>query len=164
MKRLLPGVWLAVALLSPSVSGGTYKVPDEKPIVSIRIPDNWKTRTTEEYVEAISPDGALQVLVIPAEVHKINESIGEVMRYLRGKTGVIVNAESVHEESTKINQVAARSVSWDGKDQKGDVKITFTVLSLAKREPLLFASWGAPQAAEMHRFILKKMLESIKKV
>jgi hypothetical protein len=154
--------FLCAILITPAFSA-THKIPTDDPIATIQIPDKWQSKEVGEGVEANSPDGAVYILVIPSESNKVNESMGEAMRYLRGKGGITVKSDSVKHEQGKLNGMETRKVSWEGKDMKGDVKIRFTIVSIAEKTPLLVAYWGSPKAEKKHEAALDKILRSIKK-
>jgi hypothetical protein len=148
--------------LATSSFAAIHKVPRDEPMATVQVPDKWKTKELGEGVEASSPDGAISFLVIPAEGMKVAESVGEVMRYLRNRDGITVRADSIKNEQGKLNGVATKTMSWQGKDRKGDVEIRFVILLLADNKPLIAAYWGSPEAEKKHETELKKMLESIK--
>jgi hypothetical protein len=157
-SAFLCGVLVATAF------SATHKVPADDPIATIQIPDKWQSKEVGEGVEATSPDGAVRFLVMPVEANKIAESMGEAMRYLRNRDGITVKSDSVKHEQGKLSGMETSNVSWQGKDMKGDVKIRFTVVSIAEKQPLLVAYWGSPEAEKKHEAELNKILESIKKV
>ena len=154
--------FLCVVLVTPAFSA-THKVPADDPIATIQIPDKWQSKEVGEGVEATSPDGAVHLLVMPVEANKIAESMGEAMRYLRNRDGITVKSDSVKQEQGKLSGMETRNVSWQGKDMKGDVKIRFTIVSIAEKQPLLVACWGSPEAEKKHEAELNKILQSIKK-
>ena len=154
--------FLCAVLVTPAFSE-THKVPADDPIATIQIPNKWQSKEVGEGVEANSPDGALHFLVLPVEANKIAESMGEAMRYLRNRDGITVKSESLKQEKGNLRGMETRNVSWQGKDMKGDVKIRFTIVSIAEKQPLLVAYWGSPEAEKKHEAELNKILQSIKK-
>ena len=154
--------FLCAVLVTPAFSE-THKVPADDPIATIQIPNKWQSKEVGEGVEANSPDGALHFLVLPVEANKIAESMGEAMRYLRNRDGITVKSDSLKQEKGKLHGMETRNVSWQGKDTKGDVKIRFTIVSIAEKQPLLVAYWGSPEAEKKHEAELNKILQSIKK-
>jgi hypothetical protein len=154
--------FLCAVLVTPAFSA-THKVPADDPIATIQIPNKWQTKEYEERVEANSPDGAVHFLVMPVERNKIAESMGEAMRYLRNRDGITVKSDSVKHEQGKLSGMETRTVSWQGKDMKGDVKIRFAIVSIAEKQPLLVAYWGSPEAEKKHEAELNKILQSIKR-
>jgi hypothetical protein len=153
---------LCAVLVTPAFSE-THKVPADDPIATIQIPNKWQSKEVGEGVEANSPDGALHFLVLPVEANKIAESMGEAMRYLRNRDAITVKSESLKQEKGNLRGMETRNVSWQGKDMKGDVKIRFTIVSIAEKQPLLVAYWGSPEAEKKHESELNKILQSIKK-
>jgi hypothetical protein len=142
----------------------THKVPEEEPLVTIEIPDEWKTKEVGECIQATAPDDPLHVMVVPPEGSKIAETMGEVMRYIRNTGGIKVKPESIRQdEPWKLNDMEMKQISWQGQDKTGDVKIQFTIVSFAPRKAVLVAWWGSPKAEEKHAAKLKKILQSIKK-
>src|SRR3989442_12455645 len=101
---------LFLALAAPAFSA-THKIPADEPMATIVIPDKWTTKAHGEFVETTSPDGALNFLVMPAERHKILESVAEAMRYLRGKSGIIVRDDSRKDEQETLNGMEVRNIS-----------------------------------------------------
>ena len=154
--------FLCAVLVTPAFSE-THKVPTDDPIATIQIPNKWQSKEVGEGVEANSPDGALHFLVLPVEANKIAESMGEAMRYLRNRDAITVKSESLKQEKGNLRGMETRNVSWQGKDMKGDVKIRFTIVSIAEKQPLLVAYWGSPEAEKKHEAELNKILQSIKK-
>ena len=154
--------FLCAVLVAPAFSE-THKVPADDPIATIQIPNKWQSKEVGEGVEANSPDGALHFLVLPVEANKIAESMGEAMRYLRNRDAITVKSESLKQEKGNLRGMETRNVSWQGKDMKGDVKIRFTIVSIAEKQPLLVAYWGSPEAEKKHEAELNKILQSIKK-
>jgi len=154
--------FLCAVLVTPAFSA-THKVPADNPLATIQISNKWQTKEYGERVEATSPDGALHFLVMPVEANKISESMGEAMRYLRNRDGITVKSDSLKQEQGKLSGMETRNVSWQGKDMKGDVKIRFTIVSIAEKQPLLVAYWGSPEAEKKHEAELNKILQSIKK-
>jgi hypothetical protein len=154
---------LICVLLATSAFSATHKVPEDQPIVTIEIPDDWQTKEVGESVLATAPGDPIHVLIVPPEGSKIAETMGEAMRYIRGTSGIVVDPHSVKNEPGKLNDMEVRHVSWDAKDKNGDVKIRFTIVSLAEKKSVLVACWGSPNAEQKHEADLKKILHSIKK-
>jgi len=162
MRKFIVSVLLCTASTAPANSA-THKVPRDEPIASVAIPDKWQTKEVGEAVQAASPDGAVSLLVMPAEPGQIAESMGEAMRYLRNRGGVTVKTDTRKDESGKLNGMEMRNVSWQGKDSKGEVTIRFSIVSITDNKPLLVVYWCSPEAEKKHRHGLNKMLQSIKK-
>ena len=150
------------ALLATPAFSATHKVPEDDPLVTIEIPDKWQTKEVGESVQATAPDDPVHVLIVPPEGSKIAETMGEAMRYIRNTGGIVVRADSIKKEPGKLNGLDTQQLSWEGKDKNGDVKIQFTIVSLAERKSVLVARWGSPKGEQKYEADLKKILQSIK--
>jgi hypothetical protein len=150
-------------LLVTSAVAATHKVPEDEPIATVVIPNKWQIKQIGEAIDARSSDGTLHFLVTPVEGRKVAETMGEVMRYIRGSAGIVVKPESRKNEAGNINGIDVQHATWQGKNKSSDVTIRFTVFSLNDDKRLLAASWGPPATEKKYRADLKKMLESIKK-
>lgn len=163
MRRYLLGALIGAAVVT-SGSAATHRVPEDESIAQIDFPENWPAKTHDEFIEAVSPSGGVHVLVTAAEGTKVNESMGEIMRHVRDEGGIVFKSETIQEKPITINGNQFKTVSWEGKDQKGAVKITFTILPMPGRSPLLFACWASPQEEQKNQPVIRKMLESIRKI
>jgi DNA polymerase I-like protein with 3'-5' exonuclease and polymerase domains len=163
MGKFLFGAVLCVGLVAPTFAG-THKVPPDEPIVTVQVPDKWKTTERGEHIEAVSPDGAVSFLVMTAEAKKINEAMGEAMRYLRNKGGITVRADSVKHETGQLNGMDVKNISWQGKNQKGDVTINFKIMSVPEGKPVIVAYWASLEAEKKHQKELNKMMQSITRI
>lgn len=162
MRKFILHASLCAGLLA-SALGRTYKVPRDEPLAVVQIPQGWQTKEHDEFVESSSPDGRLRFLVLRPEANKIRESMGEVMRHIRNTGGITVKADSVHKEAGELNGMDAQHISWEGTDNNGEVKIRFSIVSIAQNRILLVAFWGSPAAKKEYHAELNKMLKSIKK-
>ena len=163
MRKFLFGALLCAGLLAAALAG-THKVPPDEPIVTVQVPDKWQTTEHGEHIEAVSPDGTVSCLVMSAEAKKINEAMGEAMRYLRNKGGITVKGESMKREEGQLNGMDVKNVSWLGKNQKGDVKISFKIMSVPEGKPVIVVYWASPDAEKKHQKELNKMLQSITRI
>ena len=130
---------ICVLLATPAFSA-THKVPEDEPIVTIEIPDDWPTKEVGESLQATAPGDPVHILVVPPEGSKVAETMGEAMRYIRNTGGIVVRADSIKKEPGKLNGLDTQQLSWEGKDKNGDVKIQFTIVSLAQRKSVLVSS------------------------
>ena len=155
-------IFVSAVLLTPAYAG-LHKVPDEEPLITIDIPDEWQTKEVGESIQATVPGDSFHFMVVPPEGTKVAETMGEAMRYIRNSSGIMVKADSIKNETGKLNDMEVRHVFWEGKDKNGSVNIQFTIVFLTARKAVLLASWGPPEAEQKHKEALKKIFQSIKK-
>jgi hypothetical protein len=141
----------------------TFTVPPDSPVATVRVPDEWPVTERGETFEGNSPDHALHFLVVRPEDKKVNEAIGEVMRYVRNTGAIRLDGTSVKRESEELNGMKVHRVSWSGKNQAGEVEISFRVISVTENQLLLVAFWGSPSAEKKHHLEVTEILNSIRK-
>jgi hypothetical protein len=141
---------------------GNHNVPPDEPIASVSIPDKWDTKEVGERVEAVSPEAAVRFVIIPVERGKTAETVGELMRYIRNRDGVVVDANSRRSDSGKLNAADVRYISWQGKAQAGKIDIKFVILTIAENQPLVAVYWGTSDAVEKYRGPLDRILGSVR--
>ena len=163
MREAFLGLLLWAGLVTPVV-GGTHQVPQDESIASVVIPDKWQTQDFEDRVQTASPDGALRLMILQPEGTKVADAMGEVMRHIRNTGGIVVRDDSPKPEPGQLNGMEVRNISWQGKDAKGDVGITFSVVSVADKKPLLVAWRGSPAAQRKYRGELDRILKSLKRL
>src|SRR5437773_1799639 len=116
---MLNFVILLCALLATPVFATVHKVPEEEPLITVEIPDDWQTKEVGESVQATAPADPVHVLIVPPEGSKIAETMGEAMRYIRNTGGIVVKADTIKNEPGKLNGMEVRHISWDAKDKNG---------------------------------------------
>jgi len=140
---------------------GIYRVPDDEPVISVKIPEKWKVQEHDEFVEGTSPDGAMHVLALGVEGTKVAESLGEGLRYIRNTNGIVIKADSARHETTTLKGKPLRTISWDGRDRKGDIKLHCHVVSGKNGKPALLFFWGTPEAEKKYQRDSKQVLETV---
>jgi len=142
-------------------AAGTYPVPEDEPVVSAKIPEKWKVQQHDEFIEGTTPDGTLHVLVLAVEGKKVAESLGEGIRYIRGTGAIVVKSGTAKHESTTLNSKPLRSVSWDARDAKGEIKLRCHVIPGKEGRPVLLFFWGTPEADKKYDKEQRQILETI---
>jgi hypothetical protein len=141
----------------------TFNVPPESPFATMRVPDEWEVTERGETFEGISPDHGMHFVVVRPEDKKASEAIGEVLRYVRNTGAIRLDGSSVKRGSDELNGMKVHRVSWSGKDQAGEVNITFRVISVTENQLLLIAFWGSPGAERKHQVEVAEIVSSVKK-
>jgi hypothetical protein len=161
MQRFALAVLISVSLPLSSFAG-THKVPQEKTIATVTLPDAWKANDYDEGVEVNSDDGEVYLAVEATDAKGVKASMEAAMKYLT-KKGVTVDADSAKQEEGKLNGMEAVDISWDGKDDEGAAKISLTVIEISGNKALLLIYWASPDGEKKHLEELHKIAQSIKK-
>ncbi len=154
---------LAVSALAFSASAQTFKLPDDKPIVSIDIPKSWEPVTYDDGVEATSDDGEVYLAVEATSAKGVKDSIEEAVKYLM-KKGVKIKADSMKQETAKVNGMDMVDLSWDGTDKDGACKVSLTILGVTDDKGIMIIYWASPEGEKKHQADLNKIAKSIVKL
>jgi hypothetical protein len=157
-------IFIAVfsAALATSGFAGTHKLPEEKPLATITIPDAWKTDDIDAGIEATSDDGEVYLEVETTDADNVKEAISESIKFLKDK-GVTVDEKTMKTEEGKIGDMDAVDLSWDGTDEDGPAKVSVTLVAVTKEKGLLLTYWASPEGEKKHRAELGAIAKSIKK-
>jgi hypothetical protein len=153
---------LVLLALTVSALAGTYSVPQDEPVVSVKIPENWKVKEREEFIEGTPPDAAVHVLVLAVEGTKVVESMGEGVRYIRNSGAIVIKDGRGKTNSMMMNGKPVQSISWDGRDPHGEIKLHCHVVSGKDGKPALVFMWGSPAAEKKYDRELKQILEGVR--
>lgn len=161
MQKIVLTVALAVALLVPSFAG-THKLPEEKPLATITMPDAWKTEGIEDGIEATSDDGEVYLAIETTDADNVEEAMDESIKFLKDK-GVVVDQGTFKTEEGKLGEMDVVDLLWDGKDDDGPTKVSVTLVAVTKNKGLLLTYWASPDGEKKNAAALKAIAQSIKK-
>jgi hypothetical protein len=161
MHKIVLAFLLSAALALPGLAG-THKVPNEEPVATITIPDDWKTDEIEGGIEATSNDGEVYLAIEETDSDSIKESLDDAVKYLKSK-GVTVTESSIKQEEGKLGDMDVVDISWDGKDEDGPAKISLTIVAVTKTRGLLVIYWASPAGKKKHAPALERIVKSITK-
>jgi hypothetical protein len=153
---------LVLLIVATPVLAETYSVPKDESVVSVKMPENWKIKEHEEFIEGTAPDGAVHVLVLAVEGTKLAESMGEGVRYIRNTGAIVIKDGRGKTNSTMMNGKPVQSICWDGRDPHGEIKLHCHMVSGRNDKPALVFMWGSPAAEKKYDRKLKLILEHIR--
>ena len=75
--KLLPLCVLLSCAFAVSVFAKTYSLPDDKPFVSITVPDAWDTDEIDDGIESTSKDGEVYFYVEVTDADNVKAAMDE---------------------------------------------------------------------------------------
>jgi hypothetical protein len=141
----------------------TFRLPENKPVVSFVLPDSWKPTETDAGMEAQSVDGEIYLAVEFVDTDSLNDVIDSNLSYLVTQ-GVAVEKKPKSEGDSTINDMAITHTSYNGTDKDGPCEVSLSFLTVAPGKGLMITYWGSPDAADRHKASLEKILNSITKI
>src|SRR3978361_1593971 len=99
MQKFIPAV--IAAAFAGSAFAGTHKLPEEKPLATINIPDAWKTEDIDTGIESTSDDGEVYIAVETTDADNVKEAMAESIKFLKEK-GVTVDDRTSRPEEGRL--------------------------------------------------------------
>lgn len=159
MTKLGTTVFLTASLAVSSFAE-THKVPEEKPVATVSIPDDWKTNAFDDGVEATSEDGEVYLAIEKANAKGVSDSMDEALKYLKDK-GVKVDTETMKQSEGKLAGMDVVDIDFKGKDDDGDANISLMIISVSSDKGLLLTYWASPEGEKKHQSELNEITQSI---
>jgi len=162
MRILLAAVCL-LSSLSISAFAETFKLPENKPVVSFVLPDSWKPSETDAGLEAQSVDGEIYIAIEYVDADSVKDLIDSTFSFL-DQRGVKIEKKPKSEGDSTINDLPISHMSYNGTDKDGPCEISLSFLTVAPGKGLMITYWGSQDAADKHKESLGKILDSITKI
>jgi hypothetical protein len=139
-----------------------FKLPEDSPVATINIPESWEPKTYDNGVEATSDDGSVYLAVEAVDVtgDAIGDSIEECIKYLK-KKGVTFDAASQKKTEGNLNGFPFYDLSWQGKDEDGECKVSVSIAVVSEKKCLVFLYWASPKGEEKNKETLTLISDSI---
>ncbi len=132
---------------APGVAvAATHGLPKNKPVVSVIVPDDWKTASDRFFIKATPASEAFYVsfLLVPmgnfTQAMKDWENWLARMKITRDEASKIVQKFRFEGEDSIVSR-------WKASDADGPTGVKLTILKLGKENLLFITHWGS-QAAE----------------
>ena len=122
MIRFLFGLSL-LGSLSISAFADTFKLPENKPVVSFVLPDSWNPTETVAGLQAVSVDGEIYLALEYFDADSVNDVVDENVSFLE-KQGVTLEKSPKSEGDSTINDMAISHKSYKGMDKDGPCEVS----------------------------------------
>jgi hypothetical protein len=141
----------------------TFKLPENKPIVSFALPDSWNPTTTEAGMQAASVDGEIYIAVEFIDSDSMSDVLDADSAFFK-EQGVTIDGKQKAEPESTVNGMVIHTNNFNGTEKDGPCEISISVISVAGPAGLMITYWGSPGAADKHKDSLEKILKSIAKI
>jgi hypothetical protein len=157
MKHSLVCFLMALAFTAPALSD-TLKIPEDKPVATIKFPEGWKAAVTGEGISASSEDGLVFIDVITTNPAVLGASIDKAFALLHVKPDV----DTWEDTKSTVNGMNVVEHTLDAKDEKGNVvKLTLTGIEVTKDAGVLVILRGTPEGQEKHQEEISAITNSV---
>lgn len=155
---------IAVPFLVLDALAGTIKIPSEKPVISVTVPDAWEPEETEDGVECESPDEVVMFFEISPK-KGVEELIEANVDWLMKDQKVEVEEKSQTTKDFEAGGLSWKRISWEGKSEEyGPADIGFLFTDAGSGQVLTVTYWISQKDKPKHMEEIGKIFESVKKI
>ncbi len=160
MKKILLTITALAALTSP-LFAKEFKLPKEDAVFSIKLPEKWEITYEDESVDAVSPDGAIEIYAQTDNAETIEDSVKESIDYLTGE-GVKLKPDTEHKVDGEHNGMKMATIGWKGTDKDGDCSVSLIFLQVSEDTTMTLIYWATDDMVKKHEKDINKVLDSMK--
>lgn len=161
MKKSLFALLSIATFISVSADAKTMKVPTEKPVATIEIPDSWKPEEIENGVAGLSSDSAVYLAAVAVDSEKgMNAEIEDTFSMLK-EHNVVLDQSSKKENKFKVNGMDAEELLFQGKDEDGPAAVSITFVTIGDKI-IVLTYWVSTNEEAKHQAEVGKIVNSLK--
>jgi hypothetical protein len=135
LSRVLTALVFSVLLTSLSPAS-TVNVPEDKPAISVDIPDSWKSEATDQGIACESPDKVTTIFFEVTSAKGLEALIEENVDWLTKDQGVQLDKASEQKQEFEAANLGWKRISWSGTSTEWGpavVGFAFTVLTKSRK-------------------------------
>ena len=153
----------ALSLTVLAAQAGVIRFPENRPAVSINIPDSWNPETLPKGVTAESPDGVATLIFEFAKSEKdLDGIIDENIDWLVKEHGVRINANSKQEDKGAAGGIASDVLFYDANHKEyGPARVGF-MFTPVKNGVLVTTFWVSKDGASKHLGAINRILSTVR--
>lgn len=152
-------------VLATTAPAGTVKLPKEKPVVSVTIPDSWEPEETEDGVQCESPDQVATLIFEVTEQKGMNDLIDASVDWLMKDHKVEVDEKSQTAKDFESGGMQWKRISWQGSSKEhGPADVGFLFTEVGDGQLLAVTYWILHKDQEKQLEEIVKIYQSVKKI
>jgi hypothetical protein len=168
ISRWSRGVIIALAcfpLFTTLAPAATVDVPEDKPAISVDIPDSWKPEATEKGVACESPDKVATIFFEVTSAKGLEALIDENVDWLTKDQGVQLDKASEKKQEFEAANLGWKRISWSGTSKEwGPATVGFAFTDAGDGKVLTVTYWVTKEDQEKQISTIEKIFESVKRV
>lgn len=167
MKKLVLTATLLLTALSTLATADTIKLPEDKPAVSVSVPEDWSPEKDDDgNVLAESPDNVSTLYFeIVADEKEMDAAVESSVKWLMEDHEVKVNAATKAEQEFEQEGRKWHRISWDGESKEwGPAVVGFLFTEVGQGKVLTITYWISKKDTEKSLESLGKILASVKSI
>lgn len=137
-----------------------FKLPAEKPVASIDIPDAWSPAAIQKGYQMQTTDQAIYLSVettaTPTEMTAIIDQTDALLKSHK----VVLNKPGMRDNKFTLNGLPAEELLYNGHDEDGPTMVSITFVTIGKAA-VVFTYWASVEGNKKHQAELGKILNSL---
>jgi hypothetical protein len=159
------GAFAFSLLLTSLSSAGTLSIPEDKPAISVEIPESWKPEETDKGVACESPDKVATIFFEDTSSKGLDALIDENVNWLTDDQGVQLDKASEQKQEFEAANLPWKRISWSGTSKEwGPATVGFAFTDGGNGKVLTVTYWITMKDQEKHFPAIEKMFESVRRV
>ena len=161
MKKFILGAVLVASLALPALAKN-FAVPAKNPVITISVPDKWKTEEIEFGYSAKSPDGDVFFSVESAKGKKIDAMLDNNAEWMKeNKINDKVKPEKV---TMDFNGASGDVLRYVTKDENGPTIVDFILMEGGKNTMIMVTLWASDAERKTNAAAIDSLMNSIKPI
>jgi hypothetical protein len=152
-------------LVTNLVRAGTIEIPEDKPAVSVDVPDSWKPEDTDKGIACESPDKVATIFFEVTSAKEMDSLIDENVDWLTKDQGVQIDKASEQKQDFETTNLKWTRISWSATSKDwGPATVGFVFADAGNGKVLTVTYWITKKDQEKHFPAIEKIFESVKRV
>jgi hypothetical protein len=167
MKHILLVSTLLLSLFSGLANAGTIKLPEDKPAVSVNVPDAWSPEEDDDGgILAESPDNVTTIYFeIVATEKEMDAAIESSVEWLMEDHKVKVDEATKADAEFEVGERKFHRISWEGTHpEHGPAVVGFIFTEVGQGKVLTMTYWINKKDAEKSLETLGEIFASVKSI
>lgn len=160
MKTLVCLVFAFAAAISAG-SAKEFKLPADKPVASIDIPDAWNPTAIQRGYQTQTADQEVYLSIETTSDEKEMSAIIDETDAMLKSHKVVLNKVNRKDNKFKVNGLPAEELLYNGKDEDGPTMVSITFVTIRKAA-VVFTYWASVEGNKKHQDELGKILNSLR--
>ena len=136
---------LIFSLFPFAAKAGTYTIPYDKPVATISVPDSWNPNSSDDGVDASSPDNKLFFSVYAAPDEDEKGALRIAARIASNGDVMKIDLDTVRERHVKFGKLATSEYQFDMVMENKPGVVTINLVPLNAGGFLQIIHWGSKQ-------------------
>ncbi len=140
-----------------------FKLPTDKPVASIDIPDTWNPTAIQKGFQTQTADQSVYLSIeVAASPDEMTAVIDQTDAMLKSHK-VVLDKAKMKDHKFTLGGLPAEELLYTGRDEDGPTLVSITFVTIRKAA-VVFTYWASVDGSKKHQAELGKILKSLKPV